>query len=129
MMFTILPYLFGTEVTNTFSANGAFSLTLTDTATTYPTFSVPSTVTAFTATHASGKVVQFARGAFTGTVVIDCATMQVLEGTIDASRSMSNVNFGIRHTSGAGSFALTIGGYAGSGNVTVGVSPRTEVNV
>lgn len=130
VVFNVLPYLFGTEVTNTFSANGAFSLTLPTTATTYPAFTIPSTVTAFTAVHsASGKTLQFARGAFGSTIIVDCATMTTLEGATDASRTMDNVNFGIRHTSGAGSFSLTISGYAGSGNVTVGVFPRTEVNV
>lgn len=125
----VLPYLYGTAVTDDFSGNGTLSLTLPSTANTYPVFTIPSTVTAFTATHvASGKVVDFVRGAFSGTIVIDCATMTVLQGTVDASRTMNNPNFGIRHSTGAGSFSLAITNYAGSGNVAVAVQPRTEIN-
>ena len=130
VQFTVLPYLYGSEVSDTFNANATVTLALPSTANTYPIFTIPSTVTAFTATHAaSGKVVEFVRGSFSGDIVVDCATMTVLAGAIDASRTMDNPNFGIRHSTGAGNLAIVITDYAGSGSVEIAVRPRTEVNV
>jgi hypothetical protein len=123
-------YVSTTPISDSFSGNSTVTLTMPDTLTTYPIFTVPSGVTAFTATHAaSGKVVTFLRDTVTGEVKIDCGTFTVVKtsGGTDASVTMQTVNFGIRHTTGAGSFAIVITGYAGSGSVTVAASPRYAI--
>lgn len=125
------PYLIDTTaVTDSFSGNGTVTLTLTDTLTTYPVFTVPSGVTAFTATHTpSGKVVDFLRGSVSGEVEIDCASLEVTKTSngLDASITMNNVNFGIRHVTGAGDLDIDITNYAGTGSVGVEASPRYSI--
>lgn len=117
-----------TESTATFAADGTVTIALTDTRETYPTFTIPSTVTAFVATHTpTGKIVDFSRGSFGSTIVVDCSSFTVLQGATDASSTMNNINFGIKHTTGAGNFSVDITGYAGSGNVTVGIRERYEL--
>lgn len=116
-----------TEVSGSFSGNGTVNITLPATSTTYPVFTVPSGVTAFIATHASGKAVNFLRGLFTGTITIDCSNFHVVtDAGVNASATMQNVNFGIAHTTGAGTFSVTISGMAGSGSVGVDIAPRYE---
>ena len=121
------PYLIDdTPVTDTFSGNGAFSLTIPDSGETYPILTVPSGVTAFIATHASGKAVEFTRGSFTGTITIDCGDFSVVNDSgVNASATMDGLNYGIV-TDGPGDLDLTITGFGGSGSVTVSVSPRYE---
>ncbi len=120
-------YIDDSPVTGSFSGNTTVNLAMTDNLlTTYPRFTVPSGVTAFTATHsASGKVVHFVRGSVTGEILINCATFDVYKtgSQIDASVTMSNVNFGIKHT-GGGTLAIVVTGYAGSGTVDVAAYPR-----
>lgn len=129
IVFSAEPYFRASVAkTTTFSGNGTASLTLGDTATTYPTFTVPSGVTAFTATHAaSGRVVDFVRGSFGSTITINCANFQVTQNGIDASSTMNNVNYGIKHTTGAGTFSVAITNFAGSGSVTMSVKERYEL--
>lgn len=120
-----------TPISDSFSGNGTVTMTLPETRETYPVFSVPSGVTAFVATHsASGRAVDFLRGTVTGTIQIDCGDFSVVNASsgADRSRTMQNVNFGIRHTAGAGDFELDITGFAGSGTVDVDVRPRYEWN-
>lgn len=125
------PYFVGsTPITNSFSGNGTVTLTMPDTLTTYPIFTIPSGVTAFTATHTpSGKVVDFLRGTYTGELVINCGNFSAIKPSNgnDVSGSMQNVNFGIRHTTGAGNFDIAITNYAGSGSVSVEASPRYSI--
>lgn len=120
-----------TPVSDSFTGNGTLTMTLPETRETYPVFSIPSGVTAFVATHAaSGRSVDFLRGTVTGAVRVDCGDFSVVNTSsgADRSRTMQNVNFGIRHTTGAGDFELDITGFAGSGTVDVDVRPRYEWN-
>lgn len=122
-------YVDTTPVSGSFSGNSTVTLTMPATRETYPEFEIPSGVTGFTATHAaSGKVVEFLRGSVTGTVRVYCNTFNVVkaDGT-DVSSTMENVNFGIKHTAGAGAFAIVVTGYAGSGTVDVDAYPRYEL--
>lgn len=127
--FTAQPfYLDDTEKTATFSGNGTVNITLGDTRETYPIFTIPNTVTAFVATHASGRVVDFTRGTFSTQIIVNCGNYTVLTpNDVDRSGTMNNVNFGIAHTSGAGTFSVDITGFSGSGSVTVGIRERYEL--
>lgn len=127
VQFDALPYYIDeTAVTDSFTGNDTVALVFAaDTLETYPIFSVPNGVTAFTATHAaSGKVIEFVRGTVSGTVTIDCGTFSVTTTTTDASVTMDNVNFGMKHTAGVGTMSIAITGFAGSGTVSVSAYPR-----
>lgn len=120
-------YIDDTPVSGSFSGNTTVNLSMTDNVlTTYPIFEIPGGVTAFTATHAaSGKVVDFARGSFVNTIIVDCGSFDVYKpatGT-NASSTMQDVDYGIRHT-GSGTLAIVITNYSGSGTVDVDAYPR-----
>lgn len=121
-------FLDATPVTGNITGNGTLNIVLTDTRETYPVFTVPSGVTAFTTTY-GGKTVTFVRGTYTGTITIDCSNFHVTNSSGDASGTMATMNFGIKHTTGAGTMALVTTGYAGSGTIAVSVTPRYELNI
>jgi hypothetical protein len=120
-------YVATTPVTGSFSGNTTVNITPTgNLLTTYPKFTIPSGVTAFTATHAaSDKVVDFLRGSVAGEVVIHTSRFTVKKSSTgtDASSTMQNVNFGMKHT-GATAMSIVVTGFAGSGTVTVDLYPR-----
>lgn len=129
LKFTADPYFLDvTPVTGSITGNGTLNLTMPDTRETYPVFSVPSGVTGFTASS-GGKTVTFLRGTYPGTITIDCSNFHVTNSNGDASGTMKTMNFGIKHTTGAGTFAIVTTGYAGSGTIGVSVTPRYELNI
>jgi hypothetical protein len=109
------------ESTETFTGNGTVVLEVGDSRRTYPTFSVTSDVTAFTATDDSGKSVVFERGEANGVLRIDCGAMTVIRPSngANATQTMQNLNFGMYYNGTDGTYEITITDYAGSG---VGVS-------
>lgn len=126
--FTTEPWYYSTStITDTFTGNDTVTLTMTDTRRTYPSFSIPSGVTAFTATHAaSGKSIVFTRGVASGTVVVDAGAFTVDAGGVNAYATMGNLDFGMYH-SGAGTMSIVITGFAGAGTVTVSMKHRYEL--
>jgi hypothetical protein len=117
-----------TPATQTFTGNGAISITIGDSRKTYPIFTVPSGVTAFTATDENGKVLQFLRGAHTGTITIDCGEYIVINNSgVSAVTSMVNLGFGLHYKGTDGTYEITISGFAGSGTVTVDMYGRYEL--
>jgi hypothetical protein len=123
-------YIGDTAVTDSFTGNDTLSLVFADdTLETYPIFVIPSGVTAFTATHtASGKVLEFLRtgSGISGEVSANCGSFEVIktDNLANASATMNNVDFGMRHNAGAGTMTITVTGYSGSGTVAVSAYPR-----
>lgn len=114
-------------LTDTVSANGTLTVTTGDTAETYPTFLIASTVTAAVLTAPDGRTITFTRGAVTGEVSIDCATFRI-EKTSDGtnvSSTVDEVNIGFAHE-GTGNFDVVVSDYAGSGDITMQLRERYE---
>jgi phage-related protein len=128
VQWTTQPWAYAiTPVTDVTAGNGGLTFAL-DGRRTYPVYSVPSGVTAFTATDENGKVVEFTRGATTGTVTIDCGAMTVVDGSgVNAISTLDSLNFGQYWGGGAGTYDITVSGFAGSGTITVSVTPRYEL--
>lgn len=130
--FDAIPYYISdTPITGSFSGNTTVDLVFaSDSRETYPVFTVPSGVTAFTAAHsASGKTIEFSRGTFTGTIIIRTSNLEVYKSSndIDASATMQNVNFGMKWAGGTGTMSIVVTGFAGSGTVDVEIYPRHEL--
>jgi hypothetical protein len=126
------PYYVGeTAITGSFSGNTTVGLVFaTDSRETYPIFTIPSGVTGFTATHAaSGKTIEFLRDTFTGEIVISTSNFTVKQTSNggNASRTMQNVNYGMKWAGGTGTMSIVVTGFAGSGTVSVDIYPRYEL--
>lgn len=125
--FLVKPmFLDETVLTDTVSGNGSLDVTFTDTAKTYPIFTLASTVTAAILTAPDARTLTFARGAVTGAITIDCGRLTVLkaDGT-SAIGTVSEVDWGFFRI-GSGTFSVAVTGYAGSGNITMNVQARYE---
>jgi hypothetical protein len=120
-------FISDTPLADTIAGNGSLDVTFTDnTAQTYPTFSLPSTLTGVTFTVGT-KVLTFLRGSVTGAITIDCARLTAIkdsDGTNVVS-TISEVDWGFSHTS-TGTFTVTVTGYAGSGTITMNIAARFE---
>jgi hypothetical protein len=131
--FTAQPWAYAeTPATDTFTGNGGILLDVGDSRKTYPVFTIPSGVTAFTATDdsGSGKSLDFVRGSYGSVqITIDCAQMLVYRTStgVDASSTMANLNFGLYYNGTDGNYNITITNFAGSGTVTVDAYPRYEL--
>lgn len=127
--FTAQPWAIAvTPATQSFSGNGAISVAIGDSRKTYPIFTVPASVTAFTATDENGKVLNFVRGAHTGIITIDCGEFIVINNSgVSAVTSMTTLAFGLNYNGTDGTYGLTITNYAGSGSVVVDMYGRYEI--
>lgn len=125
--FLVKPmFLDETVLTDTVSGNGSLDVTFTDTAKTYPIFTLASTVTAAIFTAPDARTLTFARGAVTGAITIDCGRLTALkaDGT-SAIGTITEVNWGFFHI-GSGTFSVVVTGYAGSGDIDMDVQARYE---
>lgn len=129
--FTAQPWAISTVAqTGSFSGNGTANVTgMTGSRRTYPIFTIPAGVTAFTATDGYGHTLEFLRGAYTGEIEVDCATMLVTktsDGT-NAINTMVTLNYKLYYSPDSDTFPITITGYAGSGTVDISVPKRYEL--
>lgn len=120
-----------TALTASITGTGTTNVTgLADSRRTYPVFSIPSGVTAFTASDAHGHTVDFLRGTVGGEVIIDCAKMLVTQGTGSAMAAMQNLDFGMYYDpyeeAVLGTLPISVAAKGGSGTVEVSVTPRYE---
>jgi hypothetical protein len=129
--FTAQPWAYGgTLAEGTFSGNGTLTVSgLDNSRRTYPTLTVAGTVTAFNAEDDNGKLVEFVRGSFSGTITINCSNMVVTTASgNNAVSTLTTLNYGLYYTPNVdGEFDLTVTGYTGSGNVNVYLRPRYEL--
>ena len=127
--FTAQPWAIGkTAVTTTFTGNGTPSIAIGDSRKTYPIFSIPSGVTAFTVTDENGKILQFLRGTASGTITVDSGTLTASTASGgSAVTTMVNLGFGLFYAGTDGVYNMTVSGFAGSGTVTVSMYPRYEL--
>jgi hypothetical protein len=115
---------------STFSGNGTVTTTgLGDSRRTYPTFTVAGTVNAFTAEDENGKLIEFDRDTFTGTITINCGSL--VATTASGNNAVSTLltpNYGMYYEPNVdGEFVITVTGWSGSGNVNVYLRPRYEL--
>lgn len=116
------------ETTDTFTGNDTLSLALGDSRRAYPRFTIPSGVTAFTATDENSKVLQFLRGTATGEITIDCGSMTAINASgVNVITTLVELDFGLHYKGTDGTYGITITGFAGSGTVTAGIRARYEL--
>lgn len=127
--FSAQPWAIGTTAASTtFTGNSSPSIAIGDSRKTYPIFTIPSGVTAFTATDENSKVLQFSRLTNTGTITVDCGAMTAVNGSgVNATTSMINLGFGLYYAGTDGTYNFTVTGFAGSGTVNVDMYPRYEL--
>lgn len=126
--FMAQPIFYGdTAETDTIAGDGTLSVTTTDTAETYPVFTIASTVTAAVLTAPDGRTLTFTRGSVTGNIEIDCGRLtakKTSDGT-NVTSTITEVDFGFSHE-GAGTFDVGVSGYAGSGDIDMSLTYRYE---
>lgn len=127
--FSMQPWAIAVSpATTSFTGNGGINLAIGDSRRTYPIFTIPAGVTAFSATDENSKVMSFLRGANTGTITIDCGAMTATNASgVSAVTSLVNAGFGLHYKGSDGNYAITITGFTGSGTVNVEMYARYEL--
>jgi phage-related protein len=122
------PVFLGTTVSGSASISGAGTVTVSigDTAKTYPVITIPTGITRITLSHSNTGKSFTLSGTHASPIIVDCATLQITQaGSNAVSFLTSSPNFGIYHV-GSGTLTLSASNVTGTGTVSVEMTPRYE---